>query len=107
MLSKLPYETIRMRQGVIFATYSSLVSSSKGSKEMGKRRQPLSRLDQLVKWCGTDFEGCILFGMNSLVFFSSSVGFSWHCVCYLNTSCVCYLNSYRVCYLNTRIATIN
>eukprot|EP01035_Chromulina_nebulosa_P031586 gene31586-42124_t len=54
-LNKLPYEKIKMEDGVIFATYSSLIASS-----LTKSRR--TRLDQLVQWCGgRDFDGCILF----------------------------------------------
>eukprot|EP00049_Salpingoeca_infusionum_P014447 m.270271 g.270271 ORF g.270271 m.270271 type:complete len:1323 (+) comp15677_c0_seq4:246-4214(+) len=41
------------QEGVIFATYSTLVSGAGNAK---------SRLSQLVKWCGgVDFEGCLIF----------------------------------------------
>ena len=55
-LNKLPYEKIQLEDGVIFATYSSLIAS-----RISKSRR--TRLDQLVQWCGgKDFDGCILFG---------------------------------------------
>lgn len=43
------------QEGVLFSTYSTLVSmhAAKASKK--------SRLDQLVKWCGEGFDGCIIF----------------------------------------------
>ncbi len=46
------------RNGVLFCTYSTLVSSSRG--RIGKRA--VSRFDQIVSWCGgKDFDGCIVF----------------------------------------------
>lgn len=56
-LNKLPYakldsKAVGIREGVVFLTYSSLIASSdKGH----------SRLDQLVKWCGSGFDGLIVF----------------------------------------------
>lgn len=38
-------------EGVIFLTYSSLISSSD---------QGMSRLEQLVEWCGQGFDGLII-----------------------------------------------
>lgn len=57
-LNKLPYtmldsKTVGVREGVIFLTYSSLIASS------GKGQR--SRLNQLVQWCGLDFDGLIVF----------------------------------------------
>ncbi|PON79910.1 Protein strawberry notch [Trema orientale] len=56
-LNKLPYskldsKTNNIREGVIFLTYSSLIASS----EKGR-----SRLQQLVQWCGPNFDGLIIF----------------------------------------------
>ncbi|KAG6545283.1 hypothetical protein Mapa_013396 [Marchantia paleacea] len=56
-LNKLPYakldsKQVGVREGVLFLTYSSLIASS----EKGK-----SRLQQLVSWCGTNFEGLLVF----------------------------------------------
>eukprot|EP01041_Mallomonas_annulata_P007017 gene7017-14279_t len=57
-LRQMPYERIKERKGVIFATYTSLSSSSR----KGNGKKSLSRLQQLVDWCGGEkFEGCILF----------------------------------------------
>jgi len=36
--------------GVMFSTYSCLISGSK-----------MTRINQLVKWCGKDFDGCLVF----------------------------------------------
>ena len=36
--------------GVLFCTYSCLISGSR-----------MKRIDQLAKWCGKDFEGCLVF----------------------------------------------
>lgn len=38
-------------EGVIFVTYTSLIRKSSHS----------SRLEQLLKWCGDDYNGCFLF----------------------------------------------
>uniref|UniRef100_R7W7P3 Uncharacterized protein n=1 Tax=Aegilops tauschii TaxID=37682 RepID=R7W7P3_AEGTA len=56
-LNKLPYskldsKAIGIKNGVIFVTYSSLIASS----ERGR-----SRLQQLVQWCGHEFDGLIVF----------------------------------------------
>ncbi|KAL3700029.1 hypothetical protein R1sor_018051 [Riccia sorocarpa] len=56
-LNKLPYgkldsKQVGVREGVLFLTYSSLIASS----EKGK-----SRLQQLVTWCGSNFEGLLVF----------------------------------------------
>lgn len=41
-----------VKEGVLFLTYSSLIASS----EKGR-----SRLNQLVQWCGPDFDGLLVF----------------------------------------------
>ncbi|CAI9087968.1 OLC1v1022187C2 [Oldenlandia corymbosa var. corymbosa] len=56
-LNKLPYskldsKSVGIREGVIFLTYSSLIASS----EKGR-----SRLQQLVQWCGPEYDGLIIF----------------------------------------------
>ena len=56
-LNKLPYskldsKSLGIKEGVVFLTYSSLIASS----EKGR-----SRLQQLVQWCGSDFDGLIIF----------------------------------------------
>lgn len=56
-LNKLPYskldsKSVGVREGVVFLTYSSLVASS----EKGR-----SRLQQLVQWCGAEFDGLVIF----------------------------------------------
>ncbi|KAG0590125.1 hypothetical protein KC19_1G074000 [Ceratodon purpureus] len=56
-LNKLPYakldsKTVGVKEGVLFLTYSSLIASS----EKGR-----SRLNQLVQWCGPDFDGLLVF----------------------------------------------
>ena len=46
-----------MQSGVLFSTYSTLVSATSGQKAKGG-----SRLSQLVDWCGgPSFEGCLMF----------------------------------------------
>ncbi|XP_061162410.1 protein strawberry notch homolog 1-like [Saccostrea echinata] len=44
-----------VKKGVIFATYSSLIGESQSS---GKYK---TRFKQLLKWCGKDFDGVIVF----------------------------------------------
>ncbi|KAF2918631.1 protein FORGETTER 1 isoform X3 [Oryza sativa Japonica Group] len=56
-LNKLPYSKIDSKAvgittGVIFVTYSSLIASS----EKGR-----SRLQQLIEWCGSEFDGLLVF----------------------------------------------
>lgn len=56
-LNKLPYskldsKAIGIKSGVVFVTYSSLIASS----ERGR-----SRLQQLVQWCGAQFDGLVVF----------------------------------------------
>ncbi|XP_047130991.1 uncharacterized protein LOC100210324 isoform X1 [Hydra vulgaris] len=41
------------KTGVLFSTYSTLVSCTNKGKS--------SRLDQLIGWCGKDFDGCLIF----------------------------------------------
>ena len=60
-LNKLKYAKISskengsIKKGVIFATYSSLIGESQSS---GKYK---TRLKQLLKWCGKDYDGVIVF----------------------------------------------
>ncbi|XP_054166800.1 protein strawberry notch homolog 1-like [Oppia nitens] len=49
-------ENDKVKRGVIFATYSSLISES--TTLTGKYK---SRFGQLVQWCGEDFDGVIVF----------------------------------------------
>lgn len=46
----------KVKSGVIFSTYSALIS---GTKNASKKFD--SRLKQLIDWCGKDFDGCIIF----------------------------------------------
>lgn len=55
-LNKLPYskldsKTFGITDGVVFVTYSSLIASSENR----------SRLQQLVQWCGSEFDGLLVF----------------------------------------------
>ncbi|KAL8195817.1 hypothetical protein R6Q57_025570 [Mikania cordata] len=50
--SKLDSKSVGIREGVVFLTYSSLIASS----EKGR-----SRLQQLVQWCGSEYDGLIVF----------------------------------------------
>ncbi|XP_019644077.1 PREDICTED: protein FORGETTER 1-like [Branchiostoma belcheri] len=48
------------KEGVIFSTYATLVSSVQ--KGVGASTSRQSRLDQLINWCGgQDFDGCLIF----------------------------------------------
>ncbi|XP_024463441.2 protein FORGETTER 1 isoform X1 [Populus trichocarpa] len=56
-LNKLPYskldsKSVGVREGVVFLTYNNLIASS----EKGR-----SRLQQLVQWCGSEFNGLLIF----------------------------------------------
>lgn len=57
-LMKQPYARIALGEGVMFSTYATLISGSRGAGG----RQRVSRLDQLVEWCGgPDFDGLLVF----------------------------------------------
>jgi hypothetical protein len=46
-------------RGVLFSTYNTLISAV---SQKGAGKGKLSRLDQIVKWCGGEaFEGCLVF----------------------------------------------
>ncbi|XP_041357018.1 protein FORGETTER 1-like [Gigantopelta aegis] len=48
------------KEGVIFSTYATLVSSVQKGGSFSSTRT--SRLQQLIKWCGgEDFDGCLIF----------------------------------------------
>ena len=47
------------KDGILFSTYSTLVSSVQSNKILPQAKT--SRLDQLIKWCGKDFDGCLIF----------------------------------------------
>jgi hypothetical protein len=56
-LNKLPYgkldsKAVGVKEGVLFLTYNSLIASS----EKGR-----SRLQQIVQWCGAEFDGLLIF----------------------------------------------
>ena len=56
------HESLVMDQGVMFTTYATLRQSSKESQDTeGNKVMAPSRLDQMVKWLGQDFDGCIVF----------------------------------------------
>lgn len=65
-LNKMAYAKINspangnIKKGVMFLTYSSLV----GKRQNGKKKGDgiTTRLDQLIQWCGKDFDGPIIFG---------------------------------------------
>lgn len=49
-------ENDNVKRGVIFSTYNSLIGESTTiSGKYGKR------MDQIIQWCGEDFDGCIIF----------------------------------------------
>lgn len=65
LLTKLPYGSIKtgksiINNGIIFATYSSLISETKSS---GRSSVKNSRLEQLLDWCGSDYDGLIILGI--------------------------------------------
>lgn len=49
-------ENNKIKKGVIFSTYSSLISKSTTT-----RGKCSTRLGQLLEWCGDDFDGIIVF----------------------------------------------
>ncbi|RZC64949.1 hypothetical protein C5167_008643 [Papaver somniferum] len=56
-LNKLPYskldsKSVGIKEGVVFLTYSSLIASS----EKGR-----SRLQQLLQWCGSEYDSLVVF----------------------------------------------
>ena len=54
LLGKLSYDNLSKKypEGVMFATYQTLIGKQKGGK---------TRLDQLIQWCGgEDFDGLIM-----------------------------------------------
>lgn len=51
-----------MKEGVIFATYSSLIGESRSG------RVKRTRFDQLVKWLGPDFDGIVSLIINPYLF---------------------------------------
>jgi hypothetical protein len=53
-VSNLP---LSVKEGVMFCTYSTLVSGL--NRQRGLRKE--SRLEQLVQWCGADFDGLLIF----------------------------------------------
>lgn len=68
-LNKLPYSkldsrSVGIREGVVFLTYSSLIASS----EKGR-----SRLQQLVQWCGSGYDGLVIFDEVPRLYFLGSV----------------------------------
>ncbi|MGL1488972.1 strawberry notch-like NTP hydrolase domain-containing protein, partial [Vibrio parahaemolyticus] len=46
-----PDARITLSEGILFLSYATLRNASGGK----------TRLQQLLEWCGPDFEGCILF----------------------------------------------
>jgi hypothetical protein len=63
-LNKLRYTKINhpdngsISKGVIFSTYSSLIGESRMD---GQKNGCHTRLNQLIQWCGRDFDGVIVF----------------------------------------------
>ncbi|XP_076880334.1 strawberry notch homolog 2b isoform X2 [Brachyhypopomus gauderio] len=54
-LNKIKYGDTATSEGVLFATYSALIGESQAG---GQRR---TRLEQILDWCGPDFDGVIVF----------------------------------------------
>lgn len=48
-------ENGRVKKGVLFSTYSSLIGESQGSAKAKYK----TRLKQIVHWCGKDFDGVV------------------------------------------------
>ncbi|XP_067034175.1 protein strawberry notch homolog 1-like [Acropora muricata] len=44
----------KVKKGVVFATYSSLIGESQGQEKYN------TRMSQLLNWCGHDFDGVIV-----------------------------------------------
>jgi hypothetical protein len=51
-LHKLGYKAIAAQDGVMFCSYTALAARATDRSR---------RLDQLIAWCGPDFEGCLFF----------------------------------------------
>mmetsp|Transcript_13833 Transcript_13833/g.20720 ORF Transcript_13833/g.20720 Transcript_13833/m.20720 type:complete len:1394 (+) Transcript_13833:36-4217(+) len=57
-IEKLAFGSSTSKRGIVFSTYSTLISAFGSSTSSTKK----SRLDQLVEWCGgSRFEGCLIF----------------------------------------------
>uniref|UniRef100_A0A8B9K5R4 Protein strawberry notch homolog 2 n=1 Tax=Astyanax mexicanus TaxID=7994 RepID=A0A8B9K5R4_ASTMX len=54
-LNKIKYGDTATSEGVLFATYSALIGESQAG---GQHR---TRLNQILDWCGSDFDGVIIF----------------------------------------------
>ncbi|KAJ0498287.1 putative protein strawberry notch, P-loop containing nucleoside triphosphate hydrolase [Helianthus annuus] len=50
--SKLDSKSVGIKDGVVFSTYSTLIASTENGR---------SRLKQLVQWCGSEYDGLIVF----------------------------------------------
>ncbi len=62
--AKKPFASVNAKNepGVMFTTYSSLVSAGRKGRAKSSGRDKLSRLEQLIQWCGGDtFDGCLIF----------------------------------------------
>ncbi len=53
-------EIKKMDSGVLFSTYALLTREGIGGGK-SKKGPKVSRLDQILEWCGADFEGVIAF----------------------------------------------
>ena len=69
LLGKLPYVYIgthgkqgqNIDSGVIFSTYSSLISGTSTGRNNSRKATPNNnRLEQLIQWCGKDYDGLII-----------------------------------------------
>ena len=47
----------KVKKGVVFATYSSLIGESQGQEKYN------TRMSQLLNWCGHDFDGVVSFSI--------------------------------------------
>ena len=58
-MNKLGYENITTKEGLLFVTYNSLIAGVSKQRRKSKRMNS-NRFDQILNWCGPDFDGCLL-----------------------------------------------
>lgn len=57
-----PSENEGFQEGVMFLTYSTLIAQTSNSSQVTPTRSNFdSRMEQLVDWCGSDFDGVLIF----------------------------------------------
>ena len=50
-----PLQSQGVSKGILFCTYSMLIQEGNGA-----RKKEAARLNQIVEWCGDDFEGALI-----------------------------------------------